>query len=444
MKRPQARFAVILLVAVGGVVSLLFPPPVRAVPPSDRGQLPNGLRYVLVQLPPGWGAMVTVLVGAGPAFEPVGSQGVAYLAARNLLAVTHSPSAGALGTEVARPGSRIIPSVGPESVGFTIAAGDQDWGPALGLASRLIRNPAYPASVIEEAVRAAEEERRNAQAKLSWLLGWHLLRLLAGETGHARVLEQVPTVVSAASPANLRAFHALRFRPSTTVVGIGAPAPVAKLRDGLLAAFADWAPAHARPPGADKIPAEPPGAVTLIVNRPGDEVAFGWQRTAPALPDGDTHAYLMLAAILNRRLQASASFASPSRRPSVGYQGLKKVGWLRVTWHGPPEDLALRVRTLFSELQRLRTSPATPREVADARERVTHNLDAMVALGPDLVPHLAARELLGLGERPLYEHRDVLPAVTPERLLTLAGRWLDAQRSATVFIGDTRQMDVLF
>ncbi len=102
------------------------------------------------------------------------------------------------------------------------------------------------------------------------------------------------------------------------------------------------------------------------------------------------------------------------------------------------------MRALFSELRRLRTSQATPDEVAKARQRVSQNLDAMLASGRDLVWHLAARELLGLGERPLYEHRDALPAATPERLLALARRWLDPQRSVTVFIGDTRRMEVLF
>lgn len=400
--------------------------------------------YVFVQLPPGSESVVTVLVEAGPAFEPADSPGVAYLTTRGMMAGTRPRSAEDLGNELARLRAKVTPYLGPEWAGITIAVADRDWDPALRLAADVIRNPTYPANKVKEAARAAEEEKRDALANPPWLLNWHLLRLLAGENGHGRVLDQIPTAFSAVSPTDLRAFHVQRFRPSTTVVGIGAAAPFADLRDGVIRAFGDWAPGAPEVPRPGRAPDDPPGSLTLIVNQPGTEVMVGCQRSAPPLPAGDTYAYLVLLAILNRRLQGAALPAGPPRRPRLGYQGLKEVGWLRVTWQGSPGELGPRVRALFSELQRLRNVRVGVEEVAEARQHVTQNLDAMGVTGRDLVWHLAGRELFELGGRPLREYRELLATVTPEKLLALAQEWLDPGRSAMVFMGDASQVAVPF
>jgi zinc protease len=360
---------------------------------------------------------VEVLVGAGPAEEPEGKAGVAYLSAR-VAAAPIRPIMDSLGV-------RLEVEAYKDAVGFTLTAAPDVWEEtARLLLLALFRDPADP--------RATEEERGAILRELAGRRA-NPADAAARETDAAvfgpdhpwgRPAVGHPDTVAQLVLADVDAFVRAHFVPERTVVAVVGPVDAGEAEGRLLHLFQG---------AARRAPEVPPHAPAEPVVRSEYNSITTWVMASYPLPAGADLEAVRLVADLARE----ALSPGPSRRSVYNARSevVRRVGGgeLRFQLVVPPAEAESWAERIRAAVARLADSPL-PQPIFAARLR-RHRGERLRGLGaPEARARAAARDLLlgGTGTGPLVE----LEGLTPERLQRAAG---SLEAPVIVFLGPSQE-----
>lgn len=456
--RPSiALSATSLLLALAGAAAAQptappEPPPLGVpapwtAPSPTLWTLPSGLRVAALDQRGLRLVHLTLVVKAGSALDGARPGLAAATADMLLLGGAGARTASALGAAFERLGAEPEVVTEPDNVTLRLAVTPSRLAPALALLRDLLERPRFD----ERAWRREKGLRLSALAserdEPALVAERELLRALFGDHPYGHPPVGRPEAVERLAVADLRAFFAARYRPTTTtllVVGDlgGPPGPGSAVGRAVDEGLGSWraAAAEAGPPAAPP-PAPGPSARLLLIDRPGapqSEVRVG----AVGVPLGspDHPSLLLLTTVLggsftsrlNQNLRERHGYAydvgarvAPSDGPSP----------LLVHTAVRTDATAAAVGEILAELARLR-EPIAAGELDKARALLRAQLIDAFGDGGGASRLLADTLGHGLGPGALAEREAQLLGCDAARLGRDAVRFLDPARVTVVVVGD--------
>ncbi len=410
------------------------------VPELVRYTTPEGLTVWLVPRA-GFPKLTAVLaVRGGSAADPRGAEGLSELLAATLDEGTATRTARQIAEALQAVGGSLAAVAGTDAITLTadgLASGAERVLEVLG---DVALNAAFPPAEVALAranalqglqARASTPEFLAEKAFGAAVYGDHPYRTVAPE----------PAVLEAATPAQLEAEHARRFRPDAALLVVTGAFDQVAVRTAIGRAFGGWKAAGA--PVAEAPPSPPARARDLVfVARPGSvqsNLVVG--RPGPRLTDPDYFAIMVANAVYgggfaSRLTENIREDKGYTYSPDSSFATRRQGGLLQVEAQVRNEVTAAALLEIFYELDRMGTADVPADEL-----RTAQRLETGLYLYRNQLQASQARQLASLwvkGAPPefLGEYVPRINAVTAAQVRA-AGRALFAsERQTVVVVGD--------
>jgi zinc protease len=423
--------------------------PEFAFPDIVRRSLPNGLRVWTAEHRGVPVLSFILLLAAGSANDPPGSEGLAALTADMLDEGSGSRSALDIEDALSRLGAQMDTEVGADAAVLSVLTLSRFANDALDLLAEIVANP----RLSEEDFDRVRELRLNRLKQLRDLAPVVADRLLTrllypGHPYGHLPLGQVSTL-RAVTLEDVRRFHAARWRPSRlTLVAVGDAS-----HDDLFRmaerVFGSWAPSsEAATMLVPPVPAPPPPAARLaLIDRPGaaqSELRIGQVATPRLTPD--YHALLVLNSILggqfvsrlNMNLREEKGYTYGARS---GFDFRRAAGPFVIQAAVQTTATAESVREALSEAEAIGAGrPASLEEIELARSSLTRGYPRGFETAGQVARGVAQLALYELPDDTFRQFVPSVNAVTAAAVTTAAER-IHPSRMTIAVVGDRARIE---
>jgi predicted Zn-dependent peptidase len=313
----------------------------------------------------------------------------------------------------------------------------------LDVVASVLVEPAYDRDEVFTERARLIERLTIARARAGVVANEALAARMWGDHPYARDLPR-PDDVAAVTPAQLRALHESRVRPSDAVLVLVGDLPTSRMIDHAVSALVPWtgaAPSRRVPP----LPT-PPGGPLLVIDRPGSVQSSlrlgrrGLTRTDPGYPA------LYLANLIfggyftsrwteNLREDKGYTYGPHSR---IEHHVLGSTVALSAEVQSEVTAPAL-LETLY-ELGRIATLPVTDAEVAAVKQYAIGTLALSTATQAGLASMLSALSPFGLALDWLREYPALLNAATVDDVSAAAAQFFGPAGFTSVIVGDAESI----
>lgn len=442
-----------LLLAVVGVVALLqqFPsePPKPGapkdfrVPEPRRFELDNGLQVSLVQ----WGEMpkarVTLNVRTGNAFEGASEVWLSDLTGSMIREGTATRDATEISRAAARMGGSLGISVGGDS---TTIGGDvlsEFAAEMVSLVADVVRNPRLPES---EVARLKANMSRDLAVSLSQPQQVALQKfraILYGDHPTGRVFP-TEAMIKGFTTDQVKRFYSSTYgaaRSRLYVVGRFDEAPV---EAAIRKAFAGWT--KGSPPAPPKASPKTTRAIHLI-DRPGapqSTIILGMPAIDP------THADFVALTVMDSLLGgAFASRITKNIREDKGYtySPYSELSTrYRDTYWAQNADVTTAqtgasLKEIFAEIDRLQSAPPSDVELQGIKNYLAGTYILQNSSRGGITGQLQYVDLHGLPPTYLNNYVKQVMAVTPQKVMEVATKYLNDDQATIVVVGDVKTVE---
>jgi zinc protease len=413
------------------------------VPEPKRFTLPNGLQVSMVE----WGNIpkvrVSLVVRTGNAFEDATQTWLADLTGDLMREGTTSKSGTELSREAARMGGALNIGVGGDttSVGGEVLS---DFGPQFAaLVADVARHPSFPASELD---RLKANMARNLAVTLSQPQQLALQKfrsVLYGDHPYGRVFP-TEAMIKGYTLDQIKAFYAANFGAARSHLYVVGRFDAAAMEGSIRKAFADWTKGAAAAPALPK-PASK-RAVHLI-DRPGapqSTILLGMPTIDPS--SEDFVALTVMDALLGG---AFASRITKNIREDKGYT------------YSPYSELSTRYRDaywaenadvttaqtgaslkeIFAEIDRLQATPPDAKELEGIKNYLAGTYVLQNSSRGGIAGQLQYVDLHGLPADYLTTYVKRVYAVTPQKVLEMAKKYLLDDQATIVIVGDRKVIE---
>ena len=412
---------------------------------TRRVVLPNGLALLVLPNPGNATVHLRGSVKAGAMYDPSGKAGLANLTSRMLLRGAGGQSAAQIAETLESVGAELAFGIQGGAATFSGKALAADLERVLDVLADALRRPAFPRAELDRLKGQVGVALRRQHDSPAGTAARTLAQALypAGHPFHRDPMGQ-EAEVAALEEADLRAFHAVHYRPDGAVlVIIGAVEP-----DGVVAMverrLGDWrspanAPAFAIPPGPSV-----PSAAEIIVPMPGRPEAVIMMGGPGVLREQPGY----FAALVANRILGGGGLGTRLMRVLRDQEGLTygvysyfgpapgERPWLlqMQTDVGKAREAAARLR---QELRAAATAPVTPEELTTAKAGLQGLFLRSLESSADLASLLHDLEFNGLGLGYPDRFTRGVEAVTAAESARELRAFLRLDRLGTVVAGPT-------
>jgi len=343
---------------------------VRSKLAPARFTLANGLTVIVQEKHDRHTIYVRGEIDSSPAFAPAGQEGIARLA--SVVAPFGSEHYGF--TQLRKITDDIGASI---DLGQTFSAQGyaQDFETLLGLLADGEEHPVFPERWLAlERGQLANTVQMEENVSGNMVTRAYLQSLLAPDDPSLRFAS--PLTVAAITRSDLLAYAQRYWRPDLTTIAIVGDVTPARARRAVEAAFGSWTNAGPEPPVTlPALPAAHPGHDYIGTDANQVFIQLGQPAVARTSPDYD--AFTLLAEIIG----GSGYFESRLWQELRQKRGLvynvssemksdKDRGDLEIDLNASPGNVASSIGIVREQLDRLRTQPVSPNELASAKLRL--------------------------------------------------------------------------
>ncbi|WP_395702725.1 M16 family metallopeptidase [Aquabacterium sp.] len=441
-----SMFSGLALAATPGVDA---PPPPQTprpvvVPAFEQQQLANGLTLVVAPRHETPVVTLSVLVRAGPEFDPPGRSGTAAMTASLLTKGARRGGKPVPATEIARQaealGGSLDSASGWRSSTLTMTVTTPKLAAAAALVADVVRQPILAAAELERARAQALDGLRVTLGDPGAVAGMVARRAFWGDSAYGGIA--TPASLKHITRADVLAFHAAAYRPERTVLVLAGdiePAQARQLADKLFGRWRGAARAHAtaRPDAASPLP-DP----LVLVDMPGSGQS-GVVVAAPfvAADAPDRRAGQVASAVLGGgysarlnqevRIKRGLSYGAFSEAEAHPGGGMEQAA----TQTSHP-NAAQVLQLMRGEIERLAEAPPPADELAARQATLVGSFARRLETTGGLASVVVAQLVQN---RPLADLRytvDEIMAVTPEQVQTFARTHWRGQALRGVIAGD--------
>lgn len=377
---------------------------------------------------------------AGDAHDPPELPGLTDLLTGLLTEGTESLTSRQIADQVARMGATL--SAGANSDYTTVAASSLTTfnDSILELLADVTLHPSLPTNEVELLKENTKESLRQQRAQPSFLATEMVSRVVFGRHPYSVI---APTIESleATTRERLVEFHRSKFVPNNAVLVVAGDVRPGPLLEQIESLFGNWARGEAY---MDDFP-EPPKRTSrsaYIVDRPGSAQSnivianAGITRTSP-----DYFPMLLMHTVLGAN---ASSRLFMNLREDKGYtygaysslDARRTSGSFRTSAEVRTAVTGDSLKEFFYELNRIRSEPVSPKEIADAKSYLTGIFPIRLETQEGLIEQLVQIKMLGLPDDYLQTYRQQIQDVTIEEIQRVASKYVSPDLAAIIIVGD--------
>ncbi|MDX2239728.1 MAG: pitrilysin family protein [Leptolyngbyaceae cyanobacterium bins.302] len=425
---------------------LTFPPiPEVTVPKYTQFKLANGMSVYLMEdheLPLVGG---TALIRTGDRFEPADKVGLGDLMATVMrTGGTQKRSGDAINQFLERRAASVETGMGEASGSAGFSALSEDLDSVFDLFVEIVRSPAFP----EDKLNLAKMQQRGGIARRNddpnGIAGREFSKLLYGDRSpYARTVEY--STLDNITRADLVDFYQQYYAPQNVLLGIVGDFDSAKVRRLVETKFGDWkAAATAKSPLPTVSQAKTSGI--FFVDQPQltqSSVQIG--HLGGQLNSPDYAALSVMNGVLNgfggrlfnevRSRQGLAYSVYASWRPSFDYPGVFLAGGQTRSDATVPF-----IRSVFNEIEKIRTSPVAADELAYAKDTVLNSFIFNFQDPGQTLSRLLRYDYFGYPKDFIFQYRKGVEATTIADVQRVAKTYLKPENLVTLVVGNSKQI----
>ncbi len=418
------------------------PLPEIQLPEYTRYKLDNGMVVYLMEdreLPLVGG---TALIRTGGRLEPGDEVGLAGLVGEVMrTGGTTKHTGDELNQLLEQRAASVETSIGTSSGSASFSTLTEDLDTVFDLFAEVVQQPMFAPEKLELAKRqqAGQIARRNDDP--NGITEREFSKLIYGENSpYARTVEY--QTLGNISREDLVAFYEKYFHPEQMILGIIGDFDSAKMRSLIQEKFGNWKPAS-QPPQ----PTVPPASQSkqggiFIVNQPQLTQSnvqighLGGQFNSP-----DYAALDVMNQVLNgfggrlfnevRSRQGLAYSVYGFWSPRFDYPGIFIAGGQTRS-----DGTVPFIKAVFSEIERLRTTPITAQELASAKDQVLNSFVFNFQDPGQTLSRLMRYEYYGYPEDFLFRYQQAVKATTIEDVQRVAKQYLQPDKIVTLVVGN--------
>ena len=430
---------------MASTVPVLAPERPVTWPKRTRARLSNGLEVVLAEahsIPKFHGEL---FFRSGEALVSDRSVGLAEMTSTVLRTGTANRNSRRIEEDLRRLGADLGTSAGQDTSAISFAGLSEIAEPLLELVNELSRDASFPPPEFERERRQKLEEVKMERTSPGFLAGERLRKVLFGSHPYARV-SPTEQQVAAYRREDLEQVYRKIYTPENALllmVGDFDPQTMLNLAEKT---FGNWT---GQKPAAKEAPALPAfhGRRVYLVHNPGSvqtQILLGCHAITRKHPDwirlGLTNS-LYGGAFNSRLVMNIREDKGYTYSPRSGVSPLRQHGYFSVSAAVRNEVVAASLTEIFYELDKLRSLPVPPAELADAQNYLTGMFSMGLATQEGLLSQFATVALNELPADYLETYRDKVRALTSEDLLAAARKYFDSANLQIVVVGDRAQIE---
>ncbi|WP_013321985.1 M16 family metallopeptidase [Gloeothece verrucosa] len=425
-----------------------FPPlPEIKLPDYERYQLDNGMVVYLMedhQLPLVGG---TAIIRTGSRLEPaekVGLAGITGLLMRTGGTQQHPPSE--LNELLEQRAAIIETSIGTTSGTASFNVLKEDLQPVFELFAQVVQQPAFDPQQFELAKTQQQGEIARRNDDPGDIASREFRKLIYGENSpYARTVEY--TTLNNISREDIKSFYQTYVRPDQMILGIVGDFNSQEMKTLIKEKFGSWQ--------APKTPFKsvvPPASQNknngiFVVQQPQlsqSNILLG--HLGGELNDPDYPALSVLNEVLSgfggrlfnevRSRQGLAYSVYGIWQANYDFPGMFVAGGQTRS-----EMTVPFVKALLTEIEKVRTTPITEEELADAKESILNSFVFKFENPSQTLSRLMTYEYYGYPKDFIFQYQKAVKNTTEEDILKVAQKYLQPQETVTLVVGNNEQIN---
>ena len=387
--------------------------------------------------------MVTLsaAIGAGGVVEPADKPGLASLTASLLMQGTKTRTANELSREIDFVGGSLSVSGGSDYATAGLRVLKKDLNKGLALLSDVLMNPAFDQKEIDRRVKATLADIQRRKEEPDSLASEAFAKAVFGGHPYGKTDDDVAAYLPKLKRADLADFYSSYYGPNNVVIAVVGDVGEQELVALLKESFKGWRPAA---PAAPAHPAPPKreAATAIKIDKNVTQASIAMGHVGIDRSNPDYYAVMVMNYILGGGGFSSRLMDNIRDNRGLAYDvhssfaAQKEPGAFQIWIQTKNESANEAIAEAFKELRRAQTEPVTDKELADAKAYITGSFPLRLDTSAKIAGMLIAIELHGLGLDYPQKYPGLINAVTRERVLQVAQKYLHPDAMAIVVVAN--------
>ena len=427
---------------------LEFPPlPEVQLPKYDRYELDNGMVVYLVEdrdLPLING---TAIIRTGSRFEPADKVGLAKLTGVVMRSGgTQTHPAEELNSILEQKAASVETKIDMTFGSASFSTLTEDLNTVFQLFAEVIRQPAFE----PEKFALAKNQKRGAIARRNdapqQIAQREVGKIIYGETSpYARISEY--KTIDNISREDAIAFYQKYVRPDGMILGIVGDFDSDEMKARIQEVFGDWQVNDSTPPLNVPVATQKHDRGVFLVDRPQltqSNVFLG--HLGGKFDSPDYPVLSVINGVLNsfggrlfnevRSRQGLAYSVSGYWSPNYDFDGIFIAGGQTQS-----ESTVPFIKAILVEIEKLRTTPVTEQELANAKESILNSFVFNFQDPSQTLSRLMRYEYFGYPEDFIFQYQEAVKNTTVEDVLEAAQTYLQPEKMVTLVVGNSQAID---
>ncbi len=384
--------------------------------------------------------------GAGAVYEPADQPGLAGMTAQMLREGTKTRNARQIAEEIDNLGAVMNANAGFGSAASVFNANGlsdnfEEW---FALATDLLLNPTFPEQELARLKQQSKVQLKQQRANPAFLRTERINKAIYG-AHPAAVTAATEASVDAITPAALGQWHAERYVPQNSILGIAGDVNAAATFAKLEKMFAGWKRTGLK----EQLPASPKPATEkkiFLVNRPGSaQTDLG----LASLSIDRTHADYYAFVVMNQVVGAgSAARLFKNLREAKGYTYGAYSNFQAIKWPGPWQassqvrgEVTDGAMTEFLyEIKRIREETVPAQELEEVKRLIVAQFALGLEQPANALNQAIVRKLYGFPDNYWDAYPDKIQAVTAADVQRVAKKYINPETLQIVAVGDAAKI----
>nr|WP_203457628.1 pitrilysin family protein [Gloeothece citriformis] len=417
------------------------------IPDYERYELDNGMVVYLMEdheLPLISG---TAIIRTGSRLEPANEVGLAEITGTVMrTGGTQQHPPGELNELLEQRAAIVDTSIGTSSGTASFNTLKEDLEPVFNLFAQIIKEPAFDPQQFELAKTQQQGQIARRNDDPGDIASREFRKLVYGENSpYARTTEY--ETINNISREDIVNFYKAYVRPDEMILGIVGDFDPQKMKALIKENFGNWQPPKIDPKIAAPTANQNKSQGIFVVEQPQlnqSNILLG--HLGGELNNPDYPALSVLNEVLNgfggrlfnelRSRQGLAYSVYGLWQANYDYPGLFVAGGQTRS-----EMTVPFVKSLLTEIERIRTTPITEQELTDAKESILNSFVFKFENPSQTLSRLMTYEYYGYPEDFIFQYQKAVKATTIEDVLRVAQKYLQPQQVVTLVVGNNQQIN---
>lgn len=394
-----------------------------------RHVLPNGLTVLHVERHTLPIITVTLLIKAGPFYEPAQKAGLANLTAELLTEGTKKRKAKDISEEIEFIGASLDSSAGSDFSTINLSVLKKDIDTGFEIFSDILLNPTFPEEEIKRKKDMIIGNLRQSEENPSFVVDRVFRKEVYGDHPYGRLITGTEETISRIKREDIVKFHNDYYRPNNAILSIVGDITSEELQNLIDKYLAKWE--------KSSIPAGPivsevaKGKKVIPIDKDLTQANIIIGHRGIKREDPDYYAVTVMNYILggggfsSRLMQTIRDEMGLAYDIHSFFDSRKEGGLFSINVQTKNETANTVIEEILKELKKIKTESVSDQELDDAKAYLTGSFTRRFDTNKKISDMLVAVEYFNLGLDYLEKYPEYIKSVTKDDIIRVAKKYLD-------------------